>query len=404
MLALDVLAQAGEADVGAIVGVVVDAQRRAVGQHHVHVPELAQELGGLLLRPGVAQVLVVLVAAREAAEAQPADLDAAQVDVLDADPVELVALVVVAVDAELGQARVGERLEVHAREVAEAQDEVDVALEQARERDVRRLVGQDEGAQAQMGIPQRGNQRSSSGSKGSSEPVAALICSSRSVLRCLSPGRGHERVPAAALVVVDQVQRLAVGVLEGEDGGQHAVVVAAHGQGIAHRVDADGEVLDVGVAHDHPAVAELVVLGLHRGAHLRARPGEDLLHVVDDLAEVAGRQRLEDDAGDAARLDALLRVEPDVGGRDREEPVGRRPLDLALAQQRVEEAHAPQVTRARPAAAPPGARGPRCASPSGGAWRRGCRPTASRRPGRCRRRSSRRGHAGRSAGCAPSSR
>ena len=133
---------------------------------------------------------MVLVAAREAAEAQPGDLDAAQVDVLDADPVELVALVVVAVDAELGQARVGQRLEVRAREVAEAQDEVDVALEQARERDVWPLVGQDEGAQAQMGIPQRGNQRSSSGSKGSSVPVAALICSSRSVLRCLSPGAG----------------------------------------------------------------------------------------------------------------------------------------------------------------------------------------------------------------------
>ena len=96
----------------------------------------------------------------------------------------------VAVDAELGQARVGERLEVDARQVAEAQDEVDVALEQPRDRNVRRRVGQDEGAQAQMGIPQRGNQRSSSGSKGSSVPVAALICSSRSVLRCLSPGAG----------------------------------------------------------------------------------------------------------------------------------------------------------------------------------------------------------------------
>jgi len=97
---------------------------------------------------------------------------------------------VVAVDAELGQARVGKRLEVDAREVAEAQHEVDVALEQARDRNVRRRVGQDEGAQAQMGIPHRGNQRSSSGSKGSSGPVAALICSSRSVLRCLSPGAG----------------------------------------------------------------------------------------------------------------------------------------------------------------------------------------------------------------------
>ena len=113
-----------------------------------------------------------------------------QVDVLDAEARELAAVVVVAVDAELGQLHAAERLEVVAREVAEAQDEVDAALEQALEREVGRLVGQDEGAQAQMGIPHRGNQRSSSGSKGSSAPVAALICSSRSVLRCLSPAAG----------------------------------------------------------------------------------------------------------------------------------------------------------------------------------------------------------------------
>ena len=89
-------------------------------------------------------------------------------------PVNSPPVVVVAVDAELGQLRVGQRLEVHAREVAEAQDEVDVALEQALERDVGRLVGQDEGAQAQIGMPQRGNQRSSSGSIGSSAPIWRL--------------------------------------------------------------------------------------------------------------------------------------------------------------------------------------------------------------------------------------
>ena len=111
-------------------------------------------------------------------------------DALDAQAVELVAAVVVAVDAELGQARIGERLEVAARQVPKTEDDVDVGFEQARERDVGPLVGQDEGAQAQMGIPHRGNQRSSSGSKGSSGPVAALIWSSRSVLRCLSPAAG----------------------------------------------------------------------------------------------------------------------------------------------------------------------------------------------------------------------
>ena len=50
---------------------------------------------------------------------------------------------------------------------------------------------------------------------------------------------------------------LPLGVLEGEDGGQHAVAVAADLQRVADGVDADDEVLDVGVAQDHPAVAEL---------------------------------------------------------------------------------------------------------------------------------------------------
>ena len=84
VLALDVLAQAREADVGGVVGVVVDAQRRAVGQQHVDVAELAQELAGLLLTPRVARLAPVLVAAGEAAEPQPGDLDAPQVDALDA--------------------------------------------------------------------------------------------------------------------------------------------------------------------------------------------------------------------------------------------------------------------------------------------------------------------------------
>ena len=43
-------------------------------------------------------------------------------------------------------------------------------------------------ARAQNGTPQSGNHRSSSGSIGSSEPSCAFSCSSRSVLRCLSPG------------------------------------------------------------------------------------------------------------------------------------------------------------------------------------------------------------------------
>jgi len=42
----------------------------------------------------------------------------------------------------------------------------------------------------QNGTPHNGNQRSSSGSIGSSSPICAFSCSSRSVLRSLSPGAG----------------------------------------------------------------------------------------------------------------------------------------------------------------------------------------------------------------------
>ena len=95
-----------------VVGVVVDAERRAVGEQDVDGAELAQQLAGLLLAPRVARLAPVLVAAGEAAEAQPGDLDAPQVDALDAEARELAAVVVVAVDAELGQLHAAERLEV----------------------------------------------------------------------------------------------------------------------------------------------------------------------------------------------------------------------------------------------------------------------------------------------------
>src|SRR4051795_9822169 len=155
----------------------------------------------------------------------------------------------------------------------------------------------------------------------------------------LAAARRHERVPGAALVVVDEVDRLARGVLEREDGAEHAVAVAADGERVAHRVDADREVLEVRVLDGHPAVAELVVGGLDGRADLVAGALEHLLHLGDDRLEVARAERLEDDRGLAARGDALLVLEVDVRGRDREEPVGRRALDLAPAEQRVEKAH-----------------------------------------------------------------
>jgi hypothetical protein len=91
------------------------------------------------------------------------------VDVLDAQAGELAAVVVVAVDAQLRDLDAAERLEVVLAEVAQAQDDVDGSREQPVEAYERRLVGKDERA-GQIGIPQRGNQRS--------------------MLRCLSPAAG----------------------------------------------------------------------------------------------------------------------------------------------------------------------------------------------------------------------
>src|SRR4051812_43458876 len=84
----------------------------------------------------------------------------------------------------------------------------------------------------------------------------------------LVAARRHERVPRAPLVVVDEVQRLGGAVVEGEDGAQNPVLVAAYGQCVADRVDADREILEVRVAEDHPAVAELVIVGVDAGAGL----------------------------------------------------------------------------------------------------------------------------------------
>src|SRR4051812_26203121 len=102
----------------------------------------------------------------------------------------------------------------------------------------------------------------------------------------LLSGRGDERVPEAPLVVVDEVDRLARVVLEDEDGGEQAVAVAAELQRLGDGVDPDGEVLDVGVAQDHPAVAEVVGARVDLRAGLLARRADDLLHVLDDLGEV----------------------------------------------------------------------------------------------------------------------
>ena len=133
----------------------------------------------------------------------------------------------------------------------------------------------------QNGIPHSGNQRSSSGSIGSSPPICAFSCSSRSVLRSLSPGAGHERVPAAPLVVVDEVDRGAAGVLEREHRAQQPLAVAAGLDRARDAVDRDDEVLDRRRAHDHPAEAVVVVGRLDGRLNSPAVARDDLLGVLE---------------------------------------------------------------------------------------------------------------------------
>ena len=99
------------------------------------------------------------------------------------------------------------------------------------------------------GISHSGNQRAMSSSIGSSRPAGPSCRSSCSVSRCLVARRRHERVVGAALEVVDEVDALAV-VVEGEDGGQQAVAVAAALELGRERVHRHDEVVEVGVAQD----------------------------------------------------------------------------------------------------------------------------------------------------------
>jgi hypothetical protein len=60
---------------------------------------------------------------------------------------------------------------------------------------------------------------------------------------------------------------------------------------------------------------------------------------VDRGFELAGLQSLEDDRGGTGGVDLVLGLEADVGGRDREQAVGRRALDLVAAGEHVAQAH-----------------------------------------------------------------
>ena len=182
---------------------------------------------------------------------------------------------------------------------------------------------------ARSGCPRGGTSARARARPGRSAPIWAFRRSSRSESRCCAPPAGHERVEARRACSCRSSRRACRGRrAKREHGAQHAVAVAAALDRGRDGVDADDEVLHVGVDEDHPAVAELVVGGGDGGAGLLAGALHDLLHVAHDALEVGGRERLEDDRGLAGGLELELHLELHVRRRHREQAVRGRLLEL----------------------------------------------------------------------------
>src|SRR5262249_5320468 len=140
----------------------------------------------------------------------------------------------------------------------------------------------------------------------------------------LLPGGRHERVPEAALVVVDEVDALARGcprahgaagcrvgaVHEGEHRAQQPLAVTGCLHRARYGVDTHREIFHawgaVWIPQDHPAVAVAVVLSGHGCAAVAAGGPHHLFHVAQGGFELARGQRLKDDRGDASGLDLVL--------------------------------------------------------------------------------------------------
>jgi hypothetical protein len=89
---------------------------------------------------------------------------------------------------------------------------------------------------------------------------------------------------------------------------------------------------------DHPLEAEGVGLAVDRRARVLGDAAEQLLRLAPRRAELARRQRLEDERGDPGRLERACGVEGDGGGREREQLLGGRLLQLLAAEEDVAEA------------------------------------------------------------------
>jgi hypothetical protein len=88
---------------------------------------------------------------------------------------------------------------------------------------------------------------------------------------------------------------------------------------------------------DHPFETERVGLAVDRRAGVLGDAAEQLLRVALARGELPGREWLEDQRGDAGRLQGALGVERDRGGREREQLLCRRLLQFLAAEEDVAE-------------------------------------------------------------------
>ena len=155
LLAQDVVAQGTEPLVSRNV-LVVDPARRHVREHHVDARERGQERGGFFLVEGLcAGVVAPARRSLESAEGHAAELEGPEVQVHDAEPLEVVRAAL-SIDAKLGEVDALQLLDAVVVEVAERDDGVHLVLvEQVGDAALGRTVGDDEKLHGGRRCPRR---------------------------------------------------------------------------------------------------------------------------------------------------------------------------------------------------------------------------------------------------------
>ena len=98
-------------------------------------------------------------------------------------------------------------------------------------------------------------------------------------------------------------------------------------------------VLEIGIAHDQPLEAERILLAVELGARALRDRLDEFLHLVLDAHELAGRERLEDDPGDAGGRQVQVDLERHSRGREREQPLFGRAFQLLATEEDVSQTH-----------------------------------------------------------------